>query len=36
MEHEVTSGWNPVCNMRLPMIGPYMQHEITNSETLYA
>ena len=30
MQHEDTNGWNPICNMRLPMIGPYMQHEVTN------
>ena len=43
MQHEVTNGQNPICNMMLPMVGtlyatcryqwsgPYMQHEATNS-----
>ena len=42
MKHEVTNGRDPICNMKLPMVGtlhatlsyqwsgPYMQHEITN------
>ena len=42
MQHEVTIGWYPICNMELPMVGtlyvtcsyewsgPYMQHEVTN------
>ena len=30
MQHEVTNGRDPICNMKLPMVGPYMQHEVTN------
>ena len=34
MLHEVTNGRDPICNMKLPMVGtlyaPYMQHEVTN------
>ena len=42
MQHEDTNGWDPICNMKLPMVGtlyatssyqwsgPYMQHEVTN------
>ena len=42
MQHDVTNGRDPVCNMKLPMVGTlyatrsyqclglYMQHEITN------
>ena len=42
MQHEVTNGRDPICNMKLPMVGtlyvtlsyqssgPYMQHEATN------
>ena len=25
-------GWDPICNVRLPMVGPYMSHEVTNSQ----
>ena len=31
MEHEVTNDWNPICNMRLPTVKPYMHDEVTNS-----
>ena len=43
MQHEVTNGRDPICNMKLPMVGtlyatrgyqwsgPYMQHEVTNA-----
>ena len=42
MQHVVTNGRDPICNMKLPMVGtlyatcsyqqlePYMQHEVTN------
>ena len=30
MQHEVTNGRVPICNMRLPIVGPYMFHEVTN------
>ena len=43
MQHEVINGRDPICNMKLPMVGtlyatrsyqwsgPYMQHEVTKS-----
>ena len=42
MQHEVTNDRDPICNMKLPMVGtlyatwsfgysvPYMQHEVAN------
>ena len=42
MQHEVTKSRDPICNMKLPMVGtlyatwsyqwsgPYMQHEVAN------
>ena len=30
MQHEVNNGWDPICNMTLPIGGPYMYHEITD------
>ena len=42
MQHKVTNGRNPICNMKLPMVEtlyatsscqwsrPYLQHEVTN------
>ena len=42
MQHEVTNGWDPICNMSLSMVGtlhaawgyqwsePHMEHEVTN------
>ena len=30
MQHEVTDDWDPICNMKLPMVETYMQHEVTN------
>ena len=31
MQHEVTNGRDPICNMKLAMVGTlFMQHEVTN------
>ena len=42
MQHEVANGWDPICKMRLPIVGtlyatngyqwsgPYMQQTVTN------
>ena len=35
-EHDNTNGRDPICNMKLTVVGLYMQHEVTNCLTLYA
>ena len=44
MQHEVTNSRDPICNMKLPMVGtlhatssnqwsgPYMKHEVPNGQ----
>ena len=30
MQHEVTNGRDPICNMKLPMVGTLYATEVTN------
>ena len=34
MQHEVTNGQDPICNIRLPTVGTYMQHEVIDDRVL--